>query len=240
MRKKSIDLSLVLACYNEASIFRESVKDIVRVLKRSNFSYEIIFVDDKSSDRTGEQIDSYCKTNNHCRALYHTINMGRGKTVSDGIQAAQGKVAGFIDIDCEISPVYIPDIAHRILRNEADVVIGKRIYRSSFSSLLREVLSVGYRRLAHILVHTGNIDTETGYKFFRRKKILPVIALCRQAHWFWDTEIMVYGRRAGLRIKEIPVLFVRRTDKTSSVRVFHDVIDYCINLWRLRRRLQKK
>lgn len=237
--KIPVDLSLVLACYNEAPIFRESVKDIACVLKRSNLSYEIIFVDDKSSDRTGELIDSYCKTNNHCRALYHTTNIGRGKTVSDGIKAANGKVVGFIDIDCEISPIYIPDMVDRILRNEADVVIGKRIYRSSFSSLLRELLSVGYRRLANILVDTGNLDTETGYKFFRRKKILPVIALCRHAHWFWDTEIMVYSRRAGLKIKEIPVLFMRRTDKISSVRVFRDVIDYCINLWRLRRRLNR-
>lgn len=144
---------------------------------------------------------------------------------------------GYIDIDCEVSPIYIPDIVDQIVTRKADFVIGKRIYRTNISSLLREVLSVGYRILVSSILDTRDFDTESGYKFFRKSKILPLLSKIVDRHWFWDTEIVVYAIRAKITIIEVPVLFIRRFDKKSSVRIFHDVLDYCVNLWSLRRRI---
>lgn len=235
--KRPPDLSLVLACYNEAPLFAQSVKEILRVLRLSRYTFKVIFVDDNSSDATAMLIKKTCERIPACRALYHQKNYGRGKTVADGIRAAKGNVVGYVDIDCEVSPVYIPDMVKKILEGEADVVIGKRIYRSSIVSIPRQVFSLGYQWLADTMIGTGGLDTETGYKFFNRKKILPIVAAAHHPHWFWDTEIMVYARRAGLRIMEVPVLFIRRFDKKSSVRVVWDIADYLVNLWRLRQRL---
>lgn len=230
MKKKQIDVSLVLPCYNEAKLFDESVKRIVSTLQNTKFTYEIIFVDDNSSDTTLSKIR---KTPYRCIA--HTGNLGRGRAVADGIRAAQGTVVGYIDIDCEVDPVYIPSMVSRILERRADVVIGKRYYRSSPKAMLREVLSRGYQWVSDVLIGTGGLDTETGYKFFSRKKILPVLSLATHPGWFWDTEIMVYARRRGLKIVEVPVLFIRRFDKQSSVRVFSDTIDYMRELIRFSR-----
>ncbi len=234
MKQKSPDLSLILPCFNEAGLFSESVARIMETLDASRLSYEIIFVDDVSRDTTQALIREYCEKYPFMHAVYHKKNCGRGKTVMDGIQAARGTVAGFIDIDCEVSPVYIPSIVPIILKGQADVVIGRRYYRTSPRAVVREVLSRGYQWLSHKMIGTNGMDTETGYKFFRRKKILPILSLTRQKGWFWDTEIMVYARRAGLTIMEVPVLFLRRFDKVSSVNIVRDTLDYMVQLVKFR------
>lgn len=235
--KRRVELSLVLACYNEEQIFEESLRRIARVLERSGYSWEIIFVEDKSTDNTADLVRRWSNTHAHCRALFHSRNRGRGWTVADGIRAAKGTVVGYIDIDCEVSPVYIPQMADLIVAKKADVVIGKRIYRTTVSSLVREVFSLGYQWLANRMLQTGGLDTETGYKFFHRGKILPVLKKTKHPGWFWDTEIMVRARRVGLRIVETPVLFLRRNDKQSTVRPLQDIPNYLISIWKLSRQL---
>lgn len=235
---KQPDLSLVLPCYHEAGLFTGSVALICAVLDLSTISYEIIFVDDASKDGTVSLIRSYCLQYPNMRAIYHTKNRGRGQAVTDGIKAARGGVVGYIDIDCEVSPVYIPSMASRILKNQADVVIGRRFYRTSPRAMIREILSRGYQWLSDAMIGTGGLDTETGYKFFNRKKILPVLKKAKNSGWFWDTEIMVYAKRANLAIVELPVLFLRRFDKQSSVNIVKDTIDYMVHLIQLRKRLR--
>ncbi len=237
MRGRTPDVSLILACYNEELVFEESVERILQTLEASRFSFEIIFVDDKSADATASLIQKACKKYPQCRAMFHNVNCGRGKTVRDGIVAARGKVVGYIDIDLEVSPVYIPEMTDLILSGEAEVALGRRIYRTRLGSFFREVTSRGYQWLAEAMVGTGGLDTETGYKFFNRKKILPILKKARHPGWFWDTEVMVLAKRAGLKILEVPVLFLRRTDKKSTVRVFRDIIDYLVSLWKFRKRL---
>lgn len=236
-RSRRIDASLILACYNEEPIFASCVREIIHVLKNSRFLFEIIFVDDGSGDQTVDLINQTCRAYPFCRAMVHNKNTGRGRSVVDGIRSSQGTVVGYIDIDCEVSPVYIPEMVSLILEKKAEVVIGKRIYRTSLSWLPREVLSRGYRWLSDVVLGTGGMDTETGYKFFNRKKILPILKKTKHPGWFWDTEIMVRARRSGLNILEYPVLFVRRNDKTSTVRVVHDTIDYLASLLRFRKQL---
>lgn len=235
--KRSPDISLILPCYNEAGLFESSIARIVAVFDASKFSYEIICVDDCSRDQTPQLIENICHRNRHFSALYHSKNVGRGKTVSDGIRTAKGTVVGYIDIDCEVDPIYIPKMAGMILQGAADVVIGKRYYRTSPKAVIREILSRGYQWLSDKMIGTKGLDTETGYKFFSRKKIMPLLSKATNHGWFWDTEIMVYALRAHLRIMEVPVLFLRRFDKQSSVHIVSDTFQYIIHLWKFRRTL---
>ncbi len=236
-KRTSLDLTLVLPCWNEALLLVDSVERIREALVISRFRWEIIFVDDKSSDSTAALIKELVKKNKNYRAVFHKTNTGRGQTVADGIRKSRGTVVGYMDVDCEVSPIYIPTIVNMILKGKADMVLGKRLYRTTLSSIVRELLSAGYRVMADKMVSTGGLDTETGYKFFNRKKIVPILRFARHPHWFWDTEIVVFARRAGLRVVEVPVLFLRRFDKKSSVNMVEDVADYLQNLWALWRRL---
>lgn len=239
MNTRHVDFTLVLACFNEEGLIKDSVARIISALRAGAFSFEIIFVDDNSSDKTPQYIQKICRRFSFCRGIYHKTNMGRGKTVMDGIEKARADIVGYIDIDCEVSPVYLPYMISLIKEKRADVVIGRRFYRTTPHSMVREILSRGYQWLSDVLVGTGRLDTETGYKLFRKKKIVPIFKRIEHQGWFWDTEVMVYARRKRLKIVEVPVLFLRRFDKQSSVNIVKDTMDYLVHLWRLRKKLLK-
>lgn len=232
----SPDLTLVIACYNEEPILAESVAETLRVLDSLKLTSEIIFVDDASRDNTVRVIDAIirdhpCRT---IRKIVHPTNVGRGGTVTDGIEAASGRFVGFIDIDLEVHARYIPAC---IVALEAgcDVATALRVYKFYWRSLDRYFLSKGYRALMQRILRIPLQDTETGFKFFRRERILPVLSVTQDRGWFWDTEVMVRAYHAGLHIVEIPALFVRRFDKQSSLNVLSDSVDYFRKLWRFRR-----
>jgi len=230
--KKHLDFSLILPCFNEETHFPGSVAQILTTLSRLRYRYEVIFVDDGSTDKTQEMIRTVCKKNRHCRFFFHTKNQGRGQAVTTGIRSAKASIAGYMDIDCEVSPLYIPLFVDAIKQKKADVAVGRRIYQTGFSTLLRWILSVGYRHLADFILATRGIDTESGYKFFNKKRFLPVLQRIQSTGWFWDTESIVLSMRKKLHVMEIPVLFIRRNDKPSSVRIVRDTVSYLISLIR--------
>src|SRR5262249_44653735 len=133
---------------------------------------------------------------------------------------------------------YIPSLVRAVERG-ADVAVLRRIYAFQLGSLDRYVMSRGYSFLVRKMLGVTLLDTETGYKFFRREILLPVIDAIEDRRWFWDTEFMVRAARRGLRIEEIPGAYIRRTDKRSTVRGIRDSIDYFGRLVRFRRALRE-
>lgn len=225
------DVSLILPCYNEHEIFNHSVKRIIKTLGQTDYTWEIIFVEDKSQDNTAALIskilDRYPRLN--LSAYFHSHNLGRGKTVIDGFLKAQGKYIGFIDIDLETGEWYLPKFIDT-LKDGADTVLAWRIYDFQFWSLPRWVGSKGYIWLRKQLLGLPYRDTEGGYKFFKRQKILPLLKKIKHPGWFFDTEIMAQCHQAKLKVVEIPVAFVRNRHKTSTVKLIPDTLNY---LWHL-------
>jgi len=236
------DLSLIICCYNEAEILEESFRRVVAYLERLKLSYELIIVEDCSQDDTARIIKRLVKEFDGLpiRTIFHKKNMGCGAAVKTGLLAARGKVAGFIDIDLEVPEWYILPCVLPLFEDGYDVVTAYRSYKLHFNLFLltRHILSHGYRQIVRILLKTSLKDTETGYKFFLREKILPLLEHTQNNHWFWDTEIMLLSENSGLRIKEIPCLFIRNPNKTSTVRIFRDSIDYFKEIVRYRKRLK--
>jgi glycosyltransferase involved in cell wall biosynthesis len=240
MSELAVDLSVVIACYNEEVELAESVRQIVEILDLTRCTYEIIFVDDCSCDRTRELIDQLLidYRDKNFRKLFHEHNTGRGRTVTDGFRLARGEVIGYLDIDLEVHARYIPTMLLAIWQG-ADVATAHRVYKVQPRLFHRYLLSTGYATLMRRLLGVSLKDSETGYKFFRRDTILPVLDEIENERWFWDTEVMVRAVLHGLRIVEVPCLFVRRYDKQSSVNIIADSIDYFKNLWRFRRVVQQ-
>jgi hypothetical protein len=127
----------------------------------------------------------------------------------------------------------------REIQRGADVATVRRVYAFQLRSLDRYFMSRGYSWLVKKLLGVKLQDTESGYKFFRRDKLLPVLDAIEDRGWFWDTEFMVRAARRGLAIREVPGAFVRRWDKTSKVSGLRDSIDYFVRLWRFRGALRR-
>lgn len=225
------DVSLILACYNEAEIFDQSVKRIIKVLSQTDYTWEIIFVEDKSQDNTAVLIKKVLVNNPRLNlsAYFHQRNLGRGKTVADGFIKAQGRYVGFIDIDLETGEWYLPKFIAG-LENGADAVLAWRIYDFALWSLPRWLATKSYVWLRKKLLGLPYQDTEGGYKFFKRQKILSILKNVKNPGWFFDTEIMARCFEAKLKVAEIPVAFVRNKNKTSTVRLIPDSMNYLWNL----------
>jgi glycosyltransferase involved in cell wall biosynthesis len=234
-------LSLVLACYNEAEHLEASFAEIRDTLEQARFPFEILFVDDASRDRTREILSAITAAHPRLelRTILHQTNRGRGATVTDGFRAARGAVTGYIDVDLEVHCRYIPSLV-RAIDNGADVATLRRIYAFQLGSLDRYLMSRGYSFLVRRLLDVDLADTETGYKFFRRETLLPLLGEIRDEGWFWDTEFMVRAARRGLKLVEIPGAYVRRQDKTSTVRGVRDSLRYFAKLVRFRRELRSQ
>jgi len=233
------DVSIIIPCYNEEKILEESVMEIERIMSPMVYTYEMIFIDDCSQDRTKDLILKLVKENQNRRYISHKINIGRGATVNEGIKASRGKIVGFLDIDLEVHAHYIPSFISTIKQGN-DVAIAFRHYDVSFSlnSIGRWIISCGYRLLVRIFLKLPLQDTEAGFKFFNEEKILPILDLVEDKKWFWDTEIMALAYYNRLKIKEISVLFIRRFDKKSTVKLFQDSSEYFKRLISFRGRLK--
>ena len=228
-----IDLSVVLPCYNERVVIEESTAEIVRVLETTRLDWEIIFVDDVSKDDTVARAERLCAADDRLRLIRHARNTGRGRTATDGMRAARGKIVGFLDIDLEVPARYILPAVEAI-RAGADVVCAWRIYLPNLALMHREILSKGYGKLVRSQLGIPLRDTEAGFKFFDRERILPILEQSRNPGWFWDTEVMARAYFAGLRIVELPAVFVKRNEVPTTVRIIPDTIEY----WRQLRRFR--
>ncbi|MCH8980219.1 MAG: glycosyltransferase [Armatimonadetes bacterium] len=229
------DLSLVIPCYNESIHLIESVARLLHTLDGSRLDYEVVFVDDFSRDNTRTLLDEICAESERCRAIFHEANMGRGGAFKTGYRATDGEVCGFIDIDLEIDALYIPALVSLICDDGYDVATGHRFYLfRQTRALHRHVLSRAYRMIAQFALGFGIRDSETGCKFFKRATATRAVLGSKNNSWFWDTEVMARAAQQGLRIAEMPVLFLRQAGKPSSVRVFRDSWQYLIDLQRFR------
>lgn len=228
-------LSLIIPCYQEQSHLLTSYRRISKELFKKSILYELIFIDDASKDNTSSIIRDIIKQDKNARAIFHQKNVGRGGTVTEGIKLAKYENTGFIDIDLEISEKYINKFLTLLEFN--DIVIANRKYAFSIKSLSRIIASIGYQLIRKLLIKIPYNDTEAGYKFFRKSKILPVLEEVKDKKWFWDTEIIALSHSHNLKIKESEVQFIKASDKKSTVKLIQDSVGYLIALLKFKKRI---
>jgi glycosyltransferase involved in cell wall biosynthesis len=241
--KEDVDLTVILPVFNEFDILIDSVKTIKKILDETEYKYEIIIAEDGSTDGTDKIAKELSEKNKDVTWLHSDKRLGRGRAVSNAIKKSTGTIVGFIDTDLEISPKYIPIIAKKI-KNGYDIVTGRRYYQldteSPLNWITRALLSKMYIFLTRILLNVNLNDTETGYKFFNKNKVLTILDEIEDTHWFWDTEIMVRSYYSGLKIKEVPVIFIKNWKHASKVNIIKDTVDYFIKLLKFRSKINKR
>lgn len=234
---KRVDFSLVLPLYNEGLILKSNLSRIYSTLKYGSFTFEMILIDDGSTDETVDIAELFSQNHNEVVFFQQSTNQGRGATVMTGFRRANGDVIGYIDVDCEVSPVYLLEFCPYLLTHQCDVVTGARIYKFSLGRTLRTLSSVLYRTTVSAVLHTKFKDTETGYKIFKRESFNIIAPYLEHTGWFWDTEVMAVSKIAGLSIEEHNVLFVSNSRKRSTVHLFKDALYYLQSLYSFRKRL---
>jgi glycosyltransferase involved in cell wall biosynthesis len=237
----AVDVSIVVPCYQDAGHLRASVTEIYNLMNKTRYSFEMIFVDDCSKDNSKDVILSVCKDFPNTSYLFHEKNVGRGGAFMNGAKLARGKFVGFLDIDLEVGCVYLPEVILN-LESGFDVVTVYRHYELNSSPvfIFRHILSSGYKSLVSMYLGIPKMDTETGFKFFKRdclEKLAPVV---ENKKWFFDTEVMVQAYLHKYKIKEVDGLFIQNRNKTTTVKIVRDTIDYFRELWKFKKRLSNQ
>lgn len=186
------NISVVVPLYNEEESLPELEAWIERVMTENHFTYEIIFVDDGSNDRSWEVIRSLREKNPAVRAIRFQRNYGKSAGLYCGFEAAQGDVVITMDADLQDSPDEIPELYRMITEEGYDLVSGwkKRRYDPIGKTLPSKFFNATARLASGIKLH----DFNCGLKAYR-KKVVKSIEVYGEMHRF----IPVLAKNAGFK-----------------------------------------
>jgi glycosyltransferase involved in cell wall biosynthesis len=207
-----VNLSFVMPAYNEEDNIEKAVRVALETLPRLVSAYEIIVVNDGSSDTTGAILRRLEAENPAVRPLHHPTNHGYGAALRTGFLAARFPLVFYTDSDMQFDITEIKFILP--LHERYDIITGFRIYR--FDPVIRCILSWGYNRLVRLLFGIRVRDVDCAFKLFKRE-IFDHITI-ESNNFFVDTEVLAKGRAAGYSINEIGVKHFPRPAGRATVR----------------------
>lgn len=167
-----MNISVVIPLYNEEESLPELISWIDRVMNEHSFSYEVILVDDGSSDRSWEIIESLSKENLNLRGFRFRRNYGKSAALYTGFAAAKGDVVITMDADLQDSPEEIPDLYQMIVRDGYDLVSGwkQKRYDPISKTLPSKLFNATARKFTGIQLH----DFNCGLKAYRLKVVKSI------------------------------------------------------------------
>jgi len=233
-------LAIVLANYNQAAHLAASVERLQATCSLLRLEAQLILVDDGSTDATWRESLALAARYPNVRLHRQPENLGRGAAVAAGVRMAETDLVGTLDTDLEVPPHYVLPLVEQIEAG-ADLAIAHRHYPLPLGvtrawELGRWIAHKGYRQLTRAALHTP-IDTLSGCKVLRRDRLIPVIDSIRDQRWFWDTELVLRARVAGLRIDEVDAFCPGKATGTSTVHAVRETIAHLYWVARLRREL---
>ena len=236
-----MDVSIILPCYNEIDALERAVPAIQKVMENTIYEYEIIIAEDSSTDGTAELSEKLAEENDNILWLHRSSVRGRGLALTNALRLSKGRFAGFIDVDLETPAHYIyPAILE--LESGADIATCNRVYnlnRYDYLYRLPKVLShYCYLWISRQLLGMEQFDNEAGFKFFNRERILPILDMVKDTHWFWDTEIMVRSYQKGYKISALPMLFQPDHLRKSKTNLLFDSVSQLKKLFKFRKVLK--
>ena len=243
-----VNISVVIPAYNEETNIRLGALDKVsRYLEHQKYSWEVIIVDDGSTDSTPQLLEEFIRDNKGFM-VFHNPHQGKAMTVVTGMLAAAGKVVLFTDLD-QATPIDQLEKLLPYFGKGFDVVIGSRNSKREGAPLLRLFMARGFMLLRTILLGLKGIsDTQCGFKAFRSpvaREIFSRLKLYGSSHQAtgsmvtagFDIEVLYLANILGYKIKEVPVEWhyveTRRVNPLKdSWQGLIDIIQIRVNAWR--------
>jgi glycosyltransferase involved in cell wall biosynthesis len=205
-------ISVIIPCYNEEHTILKVIKSVHESLNR--YEYEIILVDDGSTDNTKVLLDEYSRRDEKVEVIYHDINSGKGASLRTGFNAAIGDVVIIQDADLEYDPSEYSKLFKPIQDGKADVVYGSRFKSGDTTRVLffwHKMGNLFLTGLSNLLTNLNLTDIETCYKVFR-KEILDQITI-EENRFGFEPEITakISKIRPRIRIYEVGISYYGRT-----------------------------
>lgn len=219
-------LSVIIPAYNgEEDLKRGVLDEVADYLKRQNYNYEVVIVNDGSSDQTAEVVARETKNKPEFK-LINNPHKGKAVTVMTGLLESTGEIAVFTDID-QSTPLSEIEKFFPKFNERFDIVIGSRSGRAG-APIVRKIVAFGFSVLRTIILGLPIADTQCGFKAFDRKSIDLIFPKMleryqntkvagRALNADFDVEFLYLARKRGLKIAEVKVAWHDRNPENAHL-----------------------
>ena len=214
---KKIKLSVIIPMYNEKNICN-NLKEAIEIFDKFNRSYEIIAVDDGSTNNCFSEAKKV--NSDKIQVVGYKKNKGKGNALKYGFKYTKGDYIAFVDADFEINPKQLRNFIKIIEEKNAGAVIGSKRHPKSrvYYPLMRRFMSRIYQGIIRILFNLKVRETQVGLKLFKSevlKQVFPKIIVKRFA---FDLEVLVNANLLGYKIVEAPIELKYKFGSTIKLR----------------------
>lgn len=206
-------LSLVIPALNEEDSISQAIREADDALAAVAHDYEILVIDDGSSDATAAIVEAAARDRRHVRLLRHHSKQGYGAALRTGFAAARFELVAFTDADCQFDLADLGSLAR--LCDEVSVSVGYRVKRQD--SAKRRFYSWGYNVLIRALLGTRVRDCDCALKVFRRRALANLLP--QSDGFFVNAEMLSRARQLGYRVAETGVRHRPRIGGSSKVSI---------------------
>lgn len=234
------DTSLFIPIYNEDRIISGHISKILDAMKKIGRKFEIILVDDNSSDNSGKICRKIASNNKKIRYIRYEKGPSRRENLSLSFKKAKFDAIAFMDADLSTDIVYLQRLLSEI-DNGADISTGSRYARGSYikRTWLRAAISYMYNFFIRMCFNSKILDHQCGFKAFRKEVILDLAKDMGYDSkflrgWFWDAELLIRAQKKNYKIVEFPVKWKHGQKSEFDFRRELKLIPYML---RLRRRI---
>ena len=230
-------ISVVIPAYNEQERLPATLETVLTHLRKGDWSgFEILVVDDGSTDGTRAVVERYQRSHPEVHLLANPGNRGKGFSVRHGMLRAEGNWALFTDADLSAPIEELDKLLAAVKERQADIAIGSRALDRSLigvhQSFFREQAGRVFNLMMRILVGLPFWDTQCGFKLFSADAAREVFRRVRLERFGFDVEALFIGRKLGFRTVEVPV----RWDHVEGTKVsmWKDSMNMFLDLIRVR------
>ena len=232
-------VSMILPAFNEENYVENVLTNVLDSLKDIGYKFELIFVDDGSTDLTREKLLKFC-INPNIKVIGYPKNRGKGYAIKFGLSNASGDIIVFMDSDKDIKTKQLALYLEKV--KSSDIVIASKRHPQSKvkQPLIRKLLSISFNKLVKLLTGIKVSDTQSGFKVMRAesmKKIMPLLSVKKYA---FDVEMLTVATLLKMRIEELPIdiQMVELFKFRDILRMFIDLLGITYRL-RVKRWYQK-
>lgn len=233
-------LSVVIPAYNEAKRLPLTLIDVDRHLSQQEYSYEIIIVNDGSTDASAEIIERFKPLIENLKIINCKENRGKGAAVREGMLAAKGNWRVFMDADNSTSIVEFNKMIP-YLDNDYEIVIGSRAVRGAKlnppQAIHKQILGKLGNLFIQAILLRGIWDSQCGFKCFSEEAASRIFPKSKIDKWAFDIEVLAIAKAMGYKIKEMPVHWVNDPRSHVSFKSYLEVLWEALKVrWRLWRK----
>ena len=208
------ELSLVMPFYNEELIAANIIETTISELKQSKIEFELICVNNGSSDNTELILADLQKRHKEIKILKINKNQGYGWGIITGLNAATGSYIGYTDGDGQVAVKDIVGVLDSLKERNYDICKGKRVIRGD--GLQRKIASFGYNFGFNVLFSTNFGDINAKPKIMKRECLRKMNLQSKD--WFIDSEILIKAKKLNYKVGEVKVEFSGRKTGKSNIK----------------------